>query len=300
MPLHPQAQEFLQSIAALGRPAWQDLPPHESRRLFQEFALSFAKGPEMASVSDANFNGVPARIYRPSHKKDLPVVVYFHGGGWVIGNLETHDSLCRLLAAETKVVVIAVDYRLAPESKYPAAVEDACNAVTFVGENATQLSIDADRIMVAGDSAGGNLAAAVSLSAEKSSVSLVGQVLIYPVIERNFNTQSYEAFAAGYGLTRETMRWFWKQYADGLDAPYADLSSADLAGAPPTHVITAEYDVLRDEGEAFAARLLEAGVRTSLKRYAGMLHAFVHYNTIFDDGRQAVADIAAAVTEFAS
>lgn len=300
MPLHPQAQTFVDLIAAQNSPAWHELPVEESRKIFSTFSYFFGDPPDVYEVQNRDLEGVPVRIYRPKAEERTPVLMYFHGGGWVIGNLDTHDTLCRHIARESGFVVIAVDYRLAPDHAYPAALDDCYTATNFVSSHASELDVDASRLVVAGDSAGGNLAAAVSLKArDDGTANIRHQVLIYPVVERDFDTGSYTSFATGHGLTRETMQWFWSQYLGGCDPAsdlrYVDLSLADLSALPPTHVITAEFDVLRDEGEALAARLSSAGVRTTSTRYDGMLHAFVHFSGFFDDGLVAIREVAGIV-----
>lgn len=299
MPLHPQAQTYLAQIALTSRPAWHETPLAESRQTFASLTVIFGEGPEMHSVEDLSTDdGIPIRIYHPTDARDQPVVMYFHGGGFVIGDLETHDSTCKRIAAASGYPVVAVDYRLAPEHKYPAALDDCLAATQWVADHGAERHMDTQRILVAGDSAGGNLAAAVTMRVrdEQRSISIVGQVLIYPVIEPNFYTESYQAFAVDHGLTLETMQWFWKQYLYGTEAdPQYAMLHCELNGLPPAHVVTAEYDVLRDEGEAYAASLQSAGVATTVKRYDGMLHGFVHSAGVFDDGKRAAHDIAAVM-----
>lgn len=304
LPLHPQSQEFLASVAAENRPAWSDLPLSVARTMFLEFGKQRADGhgPDLLSVVDREIaDGLRVRIYRPTFESGLIPIVYFHGGGWVLGDLNSHDVVCRMLAAESKSVVISVDYRLAPESPFPAAVDDCYRAVRYVAENAVELNVDATRQTVAGDSAGGNLAAAVSIRArDENGPSIWRQVLIYPVIAPNFHSDSYNAFAEGYGLTRDTMKFFWKAYV-GQDLsnvpPLADLSQVDLTGLPPALVLLATHDVLYDEGLAFANRLAEHGVLVTRMDYKGMLHGFVHFARLFDEGRRAIADIAGALRD---
>jgi acetyl esterase len=209
----------------------------------------------------------------------LPVVVYFHGGGWVIGDLEVVDQPCRQLASAAGAIVVSVDYRLAPEHRYPAAFEDSYAATVWVGAHAAEIGGDPARLAVAGDSAGGNLAAAVALAArDRGGPELAAQLLIYPVTDFNFGTASYHDNREGYLLTKGSMQWFWAHYlgAQDLDKdPYACPLRADsLAGLPPAYVATSEYDPLRDEGEAYARRLEEAGVAVTAKRFDGMLHGF--------------------------
>jgi acetyl esterase len=301
MPLDPQAHAFLAAIAEQNPPAWEDLTPEEGRKAFTGLAEVFGTGPEVHRVEDRNLPGsIGVRIYRPAAEAALPAVMYFHGGGWVLGDLNTHDTLCRRLAAGSGSVVISVEYRRPPEHKFPGALNDCFEATRYVADHAGELGVDAKRVAVAGDSAGGNLAAAVALRArDEGGPAIHSQWLIYPVIDRQFDTGSYQSFAEGHALTRANMEWFWDQYlmgqADALD-PYAAPGQAkSLAGLPPAHVITAEFDVLRDEGESYASRLKAAGVPVTLRRYDGMLHGFIHFTEPFDVGKQAIQDLAAAI-----
>ena len=300
MPLHPESQRFLDLLAANPRPEWHEMPVEESRKLFNSMVSVFGQGPELHAVEDRQMRGVPVRIYRPVRRDNSPVIVYFHGGGWVLGNVGTHDSVCRRLAATSGHVVISVDYRLAPEHKYPAALDDAYRVVEMVTEACSELGINGKRLYVGGDSAGGNLAAAVCAKArDVSGPEIAKQVLIYPVIESDFGTDSYTTFAAGYGLTREGMQWYWAQYVDRTDADtrYACLAGTRPTDLPPALVITAEYDVLRDEGEHYAARLRAGGVDVKLSRYDGMLHGFVHFAGMFEQAGKAIDEVAAYLND---
>ena len=296
--VHPQVRSYLDALAAQNRPGWETLPPAAGRALFASLTGVFGEGPELYRVENRTIAGhVPVRVYWPSEDDHLPVVVYFHGGGWVLGNLDTHDSLCRRLACDSGCVVVAVDYRLAPDARFPAAFDDSFAATAYVSEHADEFHIDPARLVVAGDSAGGNLAAAVAIrAAEVGAPAIRSQVLIYPVVEPNFETPSYLAHAEGFGLSRRTMMWFWEQYLaseeDALSHYAVPSRAANLSQLPPAHVITAEYDVLLSEGESYAERLEAAGVATTIRRYDGMIHGFVHFSGVFDVGRQAVSDIA--------
>ncbi|MBP90426.1 MAG: lipase [Planctomycetaceae bacterium] len=295
--MDPQVRQYLDQVAAFNRPGWEEFPPPEARELFRGLIHLFGEGPEQHRVEDRKLdNGVTLRTYYPTDASNLPVVMYFHGGGWVIGDIDTHDSLCRRLAHESDCVVVSVNYRCAPEHKFPAAFDDCYDATRHVVEHAAELGIDPGRIAVAGDSAGGNLAAAVAIKArDQGSPEIRFQLLIYPVVEPEFEANSYRERAEGFGLRRSTMMWFWEQYlGDDADAqnPYAVLTQADLGGLPAAHVITAEYDVLLDEGEEFASKLREAGVATTLKRYDGVIHGFMHLAAILDIGRAATSDAA--------
>jgi acetyl esterase/lipase len=295
--LHPQVRSYLDAVAALNRPAWETMPPAESRELFASFKAAFGEGPQLHRVEDRVIaENVPVRVYTPSAEDDLPVVVYYHGGGWVLGNLDTHDPLCRRLARETNCVVVAVDYRLAPDAKFPAAFDDCFAATAYVSQHADEFNVDPTRLVVAGDSAGGNLAAAVAIrAAEVGSPAILAQVLIYPVVEPNYETDSYLAHAEGFGLSRGTMMWFWEQYLveEDIANPYAVPSAAtNLDKLPPAHFVTAEHDVLLSEGESYANRLQDAGIPTTMRQYTGMIHGFVQLSGVFDVGRQAISDLA--------
>ncbi len=297
MSLDPQAVSFLENIAAQNPPQWQDLPVTEGRELFDSLGHLYGTPLALPRIDKlATPDGIPLRLYAATEHDRQPAVVYFHGGGWVLGNLDSHDALCRRLAFESKCTVISVDYRLSPEHRFPVPLEDCYSATRFVLEHAEELGVDPDRLAVAGDSAGGNLAAAVCLRArDENGPAIQLQVLMYPVIEANFDSNSYQEFAAGFGLSKANMIWFWDQYlANGSDTNHplaAPAKAADLAGLPAAHVITAEYDVLRDEGEAFARQLSAAGVTVSSQRYQGQLHGFIHLSGAFDAAAVAIADI---------
>jgi acetyl esterase len=217
-----------------------------------------------------------------------------------LGDRDTHDALCRRLANRASSIVVSVEYRRAPENKFPTPLEDCFAASCFVAENAHLWQGDAGRLAVAGDSAGGNLAAAVAIMArDRGGPAIQFQLLLYPVLQKDFETRSYRAYAEGYGLTRGAMEWFWRQYLrDDNDAqnPYAaPLRTEDPSRLPPTHVVTAEYDVLRDVGHAIAGRLREAGVPTTDEQYQGMIHGFTHFSGVFDIGQQSLDDAAAVL-----
>lgn len=301
-PLHPQSQGFLEAAAEQNTPRWFEMEPGDAREMFNDLELLFGKGPADVTTTDQRVGErIPIRIYRASQvTKPSPVVVYFHGGGWVLGNLETHDAVCRRLADFTPCVVVSVDYRLAPENRYPAAFDDCYEVTRYVAGNAGSLQIDPDRIVVAGDSAGGNLAAAVALKAHNDSgPALLAQVLIYPALDDDCNSESYARYATGYGLTRDDMQWFWNQYRGDSDgAVYFCPAEADsVAGLPPALIITAQYDVLRSEAERYAERLRQAAVPVELKRYDGMLHGFLHFAGFFDTGLEATRQLAADLRE---
>lgn len=307
MPLHPQSQAFLDAVAAKQAPGWDEMPTQQSRDTYAAMSDLFEIGPELDRIEDAvTENGVGLRIYQ-AHRSDTstPVVLYFHGGGWVLGNIETHDTLCRRLAEASGLIVVSVDYRRAPEHPYPAALEDCLDAASFVTEHSEDLGFDATRLIVAGDSAGGNLAAAVAL-ATRNEVSageespIIGQLLLYPALNTDYESQSYQEFSEGFGLTRHIMRWFWGQYLGSRtpDAHSVPALAESLKGLPPTHIVTAEFDILRDEAEMFADRLKAAGVLVTHKRYDGMLHAFMHFTGAIEVGREAVTEAAEVLRVF--
>jgi acetyl esterase len=302
VPLDRQARALIERFVREGTPPVSKLTPAEARRLTREVNRRLTSPPEAVAVvknmrmSDTSAQ-IPARVYIPRESEVLPVLVYFHGGGWVLGDLDSVDSLCRSLANAADCVVVSVDYRLAPEHKFPAAIEDAYSATKWTANIATSFSGDPRRIAVGGDSAGGNLAAAVSLMArDKHGPPIVFQLLIYPATNHAFDTTSYSDNAEGYWLSKDDMRWFWNHYLrdeeDGRN-PYASPSrAADLSSLPPAFVITAEFDPLRDEGEAYAARLRERGVPVKVARYDGMIHDFVNIAEL-RQSRVAVGEAAA-------
>jgi acetyl esterase/lipase len=314
MPLDPKAREFVDQMAAQTAaadppmPPLDQIPPDTLRGMFNGLLLMMDSPPEpVANVEDRQIPGpggqIPVRIYTPEGQAPFPLLVYFHGGGWVIGNLDTHDSACHALANGAGCVVVSVDYRLAPEHKAPAAAEDCYAATRWVAENAASIGGDGARIAVGGDSAGGNLAAAVALMArDRGGPPLVHQLLVYPVTNYDLTTPSYLEAACnepGFLCTRDTMVYFWDQYlqdeAAGRNPYVSPLLAEDLSGLPPALVVTAQYDVLRDEGQAYAARLQEAGVPTTVSNYDGMLHAFFSMGNVLDQTRPVRDEAAAAL-----
>jgi acetyl esterase len=240
---------------------------------------------------------IPIRVYAPEGAGLFPALVYFHGGGWVAGDLEMVDPLCTKLTSRVGAVVVSVDYRLAPEHKFPAPLTDCYSATQWVSDNAAELNVDPRRIAVGGDSSGGNLAAAVSVVARNSGTpDLAFQLLFYPVTNLDYETNSYRANGTGYFLTTDMMRWFWDHYLEsediGRDIRASPLLVEDASGLPPTFVVTAEFDPLRDEGEAYAELLREAGNDVTVKRYDGQIHGFVTRSGIMDKGKQAIEDAA--------
>jgi acetyl esterase len=296
MPLHPKVEKLLAGMARLGLKPIDETPLPEARRQMVE-ASGLLSPPEPVHSSNdltipAPEGEIPLRIYRPS-EGSLPVVVYFHGGGWVIGSIDSHDGYCRSLANAANCVVVSVEYRLAPEHKYPAATNDAYAAVEWISQNAETIGGRAGPIGIAGDSAGGNLAAVVALMSRDRGGPAIGcQVLIYPITDCHLETPSYLQFAEDYFLTRRAMIWFWDQYCPNpseRNQPYASpLRAETLNNLPPALILTAQYDPLRDEGEAYAASLREASVPCRLIRYDGMIHGFTRRFQLLDAAQEAL------------
>jgi acetyl esterase len=248
---------------------------------------------------------VPLRIYRPlsaDGRRPLAAVVYLHGGGWVTCDLDTHDRLCRTLANRSGAAVIAVDYRRAPEHPFPAAVDDGLAALDWTRAHAADLGVDLARLAVAGDSAGGNLAAVIARRDRDGGGAppLALQVLLLPVTDAAMDTPSYTENADGFYLTHAAMRWYWDHYLGGADPLHPDASplrASDLRGLPPALVVTAEYDPLRDEGEAYAERLRTAGVRVRFRRYEGMVHGFIRWGAAVDAATAALDEVGRGIGE---
>ncbi len=281
MPLHPVAEKFIATAKEAGFGPVCGLPVDEARRVSKEMFASAPPGEPVAKVEDIAIPGgvtgdIPARVYTPAGEGPFPILVHFHGGGWVVGDLDGSDFECRALANAGGCVLVSVDYCLAPENKFPAPAEDAYRATCWVAENAAALGGNGD-VGVSGMSAGGNLAAVVALMArDREGPELVCQLLVVPVTDCGCDTASHVECGDEYLLTREEMQWFWSQYLatpkDG-DLPYASpLRAPDLSGLPPARVHTAEFDPLRDEGQAYAERLQAAGVPVSYRCYEGMIH----------------------------
>ena len=266
----------------------------------QRFKATPKVGDKIDSSYDLKAGGIPVRVYDPEGAGPVPVLLYFHGGGWVVGNLESHDDLCRSLCRRANVLVVSVDYRLAPETRFPGGLQDASTVLRWLATNAASLGGDPARIAVGGDSAGGNLAAALALrTRDRGGPAIAFQLLIYPVTVRDFDTPSYGRYAAGYGFTRDNMKWFWERYLEKLedaDDPYAaPLNAEDLGGLPPAFVVTAEFDILRDEGEAYAAKMAKAGTRVRCVRYLGMNHGFARMAALYPQASAALDEMAAAL-----
>ena len=283
-----------------GLPLSHTLTPKEARRQSDAMRVRGELEP-VARVEDRTVPGpageIPVRVYSAQADAALPALVYFHGGGWVVGDLDSHDNVCRALANRSGCSVVSVHYRRAPEAEYPAAADDCYAAAAWVAEHAAELGGDG-RIAVGGDSAGGNLAAVVSqMARERGGPQIAAQILIYPVTDFNFETDSYQLNGDGsYGLSEAGMRWYWGLYApDEARAvePYASpLRAGDLSNLPPALVQTAEYDALRDEGEAYGAALEAAGCTVCTTRYDGVIHGFVSMFAAVPEGSAALDEIA--------
>lgn len=301
MPLHPEAAAFLEQVARQKPHSFETVPVDVLRRAAVLGCSSTTDSPELSNIENLSIEGpdggrLPVRVYVPHGSEPQGVCLYFHGGGWVLNNLDTHDDLVRRLAATSGCVFINVDYRLAPEHKFPAAIEDAYAAVKWVHSHAAQFGWDPRRIAVAGDSAGANLAAVACLmSRDRNGPPIAFQVLIYPITDCNFERPSYVENSEGYFLTRREMIWFWNQYVSSsaeMREPYASpLLAPSLKDLPPASIVTAEYDPLRDEGEAYAEALRKAGVDVTLHRYEGMIHAFLRRVHQFETARHAISRI---------
>lgn len=305
--LDPQMKAFLDAANADGPMFLRSETAEQARdKMMALLQASPGVPPEVYSDEDRTIPGphglIPIRIYTPAEARTpMGILMYFHGGGWVLGNLETHDIVCRNLANGAGCVVVAVDYRLAPEHKFPAAPEDCYAATKWAAANAAALGGNANAVAVGGDSAGGNLATVVALMArDRGGPRLCLQVLFYPAISAANDTPSQREFAAdGFVLSRADMEWFWNHYldspADAKNPLACPNMAANLAGLPPAIVLTASHDPLRDEGEAYAAQMRKAGVQVTATRYDGVTHGFISFADLLDKGKQGLAQASAAL-----
>ncbi len=309
MPLDPQAQAIRDRRATARVAALYEMSLDAAREADLADIRSAAGDPEpVAAVDEHTFDGpggpLTVRLYRPSPEPDLPVLVYLFGGGWTLGSIDTADGIARSLANASGCVVAVPGYRLAPEAKFPAAVHDCVATIRWVAEHANELGLDATRMMVGGDSAGGNLAAASTLMLrDAGGPKLVGQLLVYPNTDYLAETVSMNDNADPWLFNRTSVAWYWGHYltdsADGHDPLASPLRAPDLAGLPPAMVITAEFDPLRDEGEAYAARLAESGVPVTARRFDGVMHGFFAMAGTLDAGALAISAAAAALRAWA-
>lgn len=302
--LDPDAAAVLNAFREAGRPAYETLSPAEARQMYLAGrVVTNPEPPELASVDALTMPGpagsIPARLYKPLKLRESnglsPCLVFFHGGGWVIGNLDSHDVVCRTLADEGQLIVISVDYRLAPEHRFPSAVEDAVAATEWVSKNARSLGVDAMQLFVGGDSAGGNLAAVVAINAREAGPKIAGQVLIYPATDFSMSHPSHSEPETSALLTHSVIRWFRDHYLDGADG-IGDWRASparvqNLSGLPPAFVMTAGADPLRDEGDEFAVRLGNAGVPVVYRTYPGQFHGFITMGKLLPKAGEAMKDI---------
>lgn len=307
--LDKEAKDFLDAVRLANRPDYSTMSPTEARKLYK--VTRGAVTPEPPQVSEIDniaapgpHGPIPLRYYRPAgvdKKEVLPVLIFCHGGGWVIGDLDTHDVVCRTLSNESRCAVVSVDYRMGPEFKFPVAIDDAYAAVKWVVEEAKSLRIDTARVAVGGDSAGGNLAAVVALLARdtKGAPKIAYQLLVYPATNMHMNTESHRKFGEGHLLTRPSMDWFQEQYLNGPDDRddwrASPLKAKSLAGLPPAYVLIAGNDPLRDEGEAYAMALKAAGVSVVLREFEGQIHGFITLGKVVPQAGQAMAEMGVAL-----
>ena len=303
--LDPDAAAVYKAYQEAGRPPYETVPPTTARELYLAGrVVSNPEPPELESAKplsiSAPHGAIAARIYTPKTLRKTnglaPCLIFYHGGGWVIGDLDSHDVVCRKLAHEGELIVISVDYRLAPEHKFPAAVDDAITAAKWIAANAQQLGIDAARLMVGGDSAGGNLAAVVALAArDGNGPEIAGQVLIYPATDFAMKTPSHSEPDTSILLTHSVIKWFCNHYLSGpadIDNWQASPARAKtLAGLPPAYVLTAGGDPLRDEGDEYAARLKEAGVAVTYRHFPGQFHGFFTMGKLLNQANIAASEI---------
>ena len=303
MSLDPQAKALLDSAEQSGASPFNAYPAAEARAIYDQ-ASELVKGtpPNPFSIEELSIPGlagnIPIWIYRPNDSESLPLLIYFHGGGYTIGSLKSHDNVCRALCVKSGCIVASVDYRLAPENKYPAAVEDAWSATKWLSQNTESIGVDIKKIAVGGDSAGGNLAAVVSLLAKESgSPQIAFQLLIYPCTDMTCSFDSHKTFGKGYRLTNELITWFYNHYFSADDDikhwKASPLNADDLSGLPPALVISAGFDTLQDENRAYAEKLMQAGITVKHSHYEGMIHGFITMPGALDKAKEATNECAA-------
>jgi acetyl esterase len=298
--LDPKIEKVLAGMLVAPGPPSHEIPIEQARINHRmETEALCGEGPPVADVRDLTVPGpggeIPVRVCRPEGDGPLPLVVFLHGGGWALGSIDTYDALARALADASGAIVASVEYRLAPESHFPAAVDDCLAAVRWAAATGAELGADPSRLAIAGDSAGGNLAA-VCARRLRGELDLRLQVLIYPAADGGVNTPSFREFGERFGLTAAGMRRFWELYLDGADSSDPDASpmrDGDLSGLPPAYVLTADHDVLRDEGEAYAHAMRDAGVEVELVRWPGTIHGFVRWLAATDIAGEAIGAIGA-------
>jgi acetyl esterase len=297
--LDPQLRASLDAQGP--QPEFRSQPLTEVRKNFDTTASKLPKRNEpLAKVETKSLGAFRIRVYTPEGQGPFPALLYLHGGGWVLGDLESHDDVCRSLARRTPSVVVSVEYRLSPEAKFPAPLDDCEAALRWLSDHAAELGADPARIAVGGDSAGGNLAAGLTIRMrDRGGPKIAFQLLIYPATDRNVGRESHREFAVGFGLTRSNMQWFWDCYlnatADRDNPEVSPLRAESLRGLPPAFVLTAHSDVLRDEGEAYAKRLQESGVPVTAVRFRDMNHGFIRMGAVYSQADHGLSVLAEAL-----
>jgi acetyl esterase len=299
--LHPEIQEYLDKEAASGKPPRSSLSIEQTRASAMEKRNLAGKAVSLPKVADMQVSGasdrIPIRLYSPSSQPSLPVFVYVHGGRFISGNLDTHDAICRRIAQLSGIMVVGVDYRLAPEHPFPAALHDVYAVTEWIRSHGNDIGVDPGRIAIGGDSAGGNLAAGATLiDRDRGGRSFVCQVLVYPMLDASCSLASHQLYATGYGPGSEDMRRGYKAYvpqdADLKDPLVSPIWSEDFFNLPRALITTVEYDSLRDEGELYAEKLRDAGTEVKLKRYEGAIHGIMQCAAIWELGRRLIVDVA--------
>ncbi len=304
MPLHPTLQMMTENSRATGRGGLRNGTLEEARTGYDAIAAAGGDLPELAGTDDRTIPGpageIPIRVYTPLGDGPFPILVWYHGGGFTIGSLDSHDPICRQLCAQAECLVVSVDYRLAPEHRFPAAVDDAFAALQWIGAHGAEIGGDPGRIAVSGDSAGGNLSTVASIMArDAGGPAVCFQALIYPTTDARADYPSVRDNGDNAFLSNDTMLWFYEHYHGDTDSKLdwraSPILTEDLSDLPPALIITAEFDTLRDEGEAYGEALREAGNAVTVRRYDGMTHVFVQLAGLLEDGRSAIAEVAAAL-----